>query len=51
MINIMEHLLSKELGKTRRSLRGNKGRRGTSHHFSEIVLKDNHLLERIEWLR
>jgi hypothetical protein len=45
MIKIKESLLSKELGKTIRSLRGNKGRRGTSHQFSETVLKDNHLLE------
>jgi hypothetical protein len=35
------NLFSKRLGKTRRSLKGSRGRRGTSHHFSEIVLKDN----------
>jgi hypothetical protein len=45
MISIKESLFSKDLGKTRRILRGNKGRRGTSHHFLEIVLKDNHILE------
>jgi hypothetical protein len=44
MINIREILISKELGKTRIILRGNRSRRGTSHHFSETVLKDNHLL-------
>jgi hypothetical protein len=45
MIIIKEILLSKELGKTRRSLRKNIGRRGTSHHFSEKIFKDNHNLE------
>jgi hypothetical protein len=38
-------LLSRRLGRTRRILRGNRGRRRTSHPFSEIVLKDNHLLK------
>jgi hypothetical protein len=42
MIIIRESLLSKELGKTRGSLRRSRGRRGTSHHFLEIVLKENH---------
>jgi hypothetical protein len=41
MISIKESLLSKNLGKTRGSLRVSIGRRGTSHHFSEIVLKEN----------
>jgi hypothetical protein len=41
MISKKESLLSKNLGKTRGILRGSRGRRGTSHHFSEIVLKDN----------
>jgi hypothetical protein len=39
MIRKKESLLSKNFGKTRGSLRGSRGRRGTSHHFSEIVLK------------
>jgi hypothetical protein len=51
MINIKEILLSKELGKTRRSLRGNKGRRGTSHPFSGIILQDNQCLESLGWLK
>jgi hypothetical protein len=41
MINKKEILLPKNLGKTRGSLRGSIGRRGTNHHFSEIFLKDN----------
>jgi hypothetical protein len=41
MISIGESLLSKELGKKRRSSRRSRGRRETSHHFSEIVLKDS----------
>jgi hypothetical protein len=40
MISIGESLLSKEIGKTRRSSRRYKGRRETNHHFLEIVLKD-----------
>jgi hypothetical protein len=51
MINIKEIQLSKNLGKTRRSSRWNKGRRGISHHSSEIVLRDNQLLESPEQLR
>jgi hypothetical protein len=41
MIRKKESLLSKNLGKTRISLRGSRGRRETNHHFSVIVLKDN----------
>jgi hypothetical protein len=41
MINIKEGQLSKNLGKTRRKERWNRGRRGLSHHSSEIILKDN----------
>jgi hypothetical protein len=41
MISIGESLLSKELGKIRGSLRRSRGRRGASHHFLEIVLKDS----------
>jgi hypothetical protein len=41
MIIKRESLLSKELEKTRIRSRRSRGRRGASHHFSEIVLKDN----------
>jgi hypothetical protein len=41
MNNIGESLLSKELCKTRESLRRRRGRRGASHHFPETVLKEN----------
>jgi hypothetical protein len=41
MINKKKSLLSKNLGKIRRSLRGSRGRRESNHHFSGIVLKDN----------
>jgi hypothetical protein len=43
--------LSGRLRRTRRSSRKSRGRRETSLHFSEIVLKENYLLESIEWLR
>jgi hypothetical protein len=45
MINIKEGQLSKNLGKTRIKTRWNRGRRGLSHHSSEIILKYNQLLE------
>jgi len=51
MIRKKEILLSRRLGRTRKSLGGNKGRRGTRHHFSEKFLKDNRLLERNKWMR
>jgi hypothetical protein len=51
MIKKKENLLSRRLGRTRRSLRRNKGRRGTSHPFLETFLKDNHILESTKWLR
>jgi hypothetical protein len=51
MISKKESLLSKRLGRTRGSSRRNIGRRETSLHFSERVLKDIHLLESIEWPR
>jgi hypothetical protein len=41
MIDKNRSLLSKNLGKTRRSSRGSRGRRESNHHFSRIVLKDN----------
>jgi hypothetical protein len=45
MINIKEIHLSKKLEKSRRSKIWNRGRRRISHHSSEIVLRDNQLLE------
>jgi hypothetical protein len=48
MININEDQLSKKLGKTRRKKYMNRGRRGLSHHSSEIILRDNQLLENPE---
>jgi hypothetical protein len=39
MINIKEGQLSKNLGKTRRKTIWKGGRRGLSHHSSEIILK------------
>jgi hypothetical protein len=42
MISKNKILLSKYLGKTRRSLRGSRGRRETNYHFLGTVLKDNH---------
>jgi hypothetical protein len=41
MRRIKEGQLSKRLGMTRRKERWSKERKGISHHFSEIVLKDN----------
>jgi hypothetical protein len=51
MISIRESLLSKYLGKTRINSIWSRGRRGTRHHFSEIVIKGSHLLESKKWLR
>jgi hypothetical protein len=45
MIRKNEILLSRRLGRTIISFRGNKGRRGTHHPFSETILKENHLLK------
>jgi len=41
MINIEEYQLSKMLGKIRIKVILRKGRRGTSHHYLEIILSDN----------
>jgi hypothetical protein len=43
MIGIEEDQLFKRLGKRRRNERWRRGRRGPSHHSSEIILKDNQL--------
>jgi hypothetical protein len=48
MINIKEGQLSKKLGKTRIKTIWNRGRRGLRHHSSEIILRDNQLLENPE---
>jgi hypothetical protein len=51
MINKKERLLSRRIRRTRTSLRRNKGRRETRHPFLEAVLKENHILESMIWLR
>jgi hypothetical protein len=51
MIIIKEGQLSKNFGKTRRNTIWNRGRRGLSQHYSEIILKDNQLLENPKRLR
>jgi hypothetical protein len=51
MINKNKSLLSKKLGKTRRSLRGSKGKRESNHHFSGTVLKDSQVLESLGRLK
>jgi hypothetical protein len=46
-------LLFKKLGKTRRSLRGSRGKRETNHHFLGITLKKSPVLEspgRLKWV-
>jgi hypothetical protein len=45
MINKKKRLLSKNLGKTRKSLRGSKGKRESNHCFSGIALKESWVLE------
>jgi hypothetical protein len=45
MINKNQGQLSKKFGKTKRNSRLIKGKRELSHHFSEIILRDNKLLE------
>jgi hypothetical protein len=45
MINKNEGRLSKNIGKKKRNSRWIKGRRGLSHHSSEIIFMDNQLLE------
>jgi hypothetical protein len=51
MISKKEILLSTRLRRTRRILRRNIDRRGTSDPFLETILMENHVLERKEWLR
>jgi hypothetical protein len=48
MIIIEENQLSKNLGKTRRKSRWNKGIRGLSHHSTKIILRDIQLLKNPE---
>jgi hypothetical protein len=50
MIRKNQGQISKNLGKTRRNSRWIKGRRELSHHSSEIILRDNKLLESPERL-
>jgi hypothetical protein len=51
MIKINEGHISKKIGKTRRNTSWNKGKRGLRHHSSEIILRENQLLENLERLR
>jgi hypothetical protein len=48
MINIKEDQLFRELGLTRRKVRWNRERNDISHHFLEVVLKDNQLKMSLE---
>jgi hypothetical protein len=48
MINKNKGQLSKNIGKKKRSSRWIRGRRELSHHSSEIILRDNQLLENLE---
>jgi hypothetical protein len=48
MIKKGEDLLSRRLGRPIRKSIWNRGRGGLSHHFSEILLKDNQLPRSLE---
>jgi hypothetical protein len=48
MIRKKQGQLSKNLGKTKRNSRWIRRRRELSHHSSEIILRDNQLLENPE---
>jgi hypothetical protein len=50
MINKKQGQLTKNIGKTKRNSRWIRGRRELSHHSSEIILKDNQLLDNPEWI-
>jgi hypothetical protein len=43
MIIIEEDQLSKRLGKTRKNARWSRERRGPSHNYLEMILRDNQL--------
>jgi hypothetical protein len=45
MTIIEEDEISKTIGKTRRESIWSRGRRGPSHHYSKIILRENHLLK------
>jgi hypothetical protein len=51
MINKTQGQISKNLGKTKKNSRWIRGRRDLSHHSSEIIHRDNKLLEIPERLR
>jgi hypothetical protein len=51
MIRKNQGQLSKNLGKKKRNSRWIKGRRELSHHSSEIILRENQLIENPEQLR
>jgi hypothetical protein len=48
MINKKKGQLSKKLRKTKINSKWIRGRRELSHHSSEIILRDNQLLENLE---
>jgi hypothetical protein len=48
MISKTQGHLSKNLGKTKINSIWIRGRRGISHHYLEIILRDNQLLENLE---
>jgi hypothetical protein len=48
MISKKKGQLSKNIGKTKINSRWIRGRRGLSHHSSEIILKDSQLPENPE---
>jgi hypothetical protein len=51
MIRKKQGQLSKDLGKTKRSSIWIRGRRDLSHHSSEIIHRENKLLENSERLK
>jgi hypothetical protein len=51
MIKKKKGQLSKNLGKTKRNSRWIRGRRDLNHHSSEIIHRDNKLLESPERLK
>jgi hypothetical protein len=51
MMSIKPGQLSKNIGKTRRNIRWNRGRNGLNHHSSKIILRDSQILENPKKLR
>jgi hypothetical protein len=50
MISKKQGQLSKNIWKTKRNSRWIRGRRGLSHHSSEIILRDSQILEKPEMI-